>query len=160
MLDLCTKIMAMTLVWLLDTPPPLFVCVITCCLLPVTHFSSCSNSLHGISEGNSVFLSFLSFSCCCGVKSETCESFSLHYHLDQTLTIPMLLFPQALSQKSALNNNLSYYSFTFEAAFPQGRLARTRDVFAIRKLQLPQKSNGKESPCNIAYHCTKWTLLT
>lgn len=65
MLDLSTKIMAMTLVW----PPPSLVCVITCCLLPVTHFSLCSNSLHAVSEGNSIFLSLLSLSCCCGVKA-------------------------------------------------------------------------------------------
>lgn len=67
--DSCLTSVLKLWLWPWSDPPPSLVCVITCCLLPVTHFSLCSNSLHAVSEGNSIFLSLLSLSCCCGVKA-------------------------------------------------------------------------------------------
>lgn len=59
--------------------------------------------------------------------------------------------------------NFTTLFFHFQGYFsPWGQLFRTHgltDVFAISKLKLPERSNGKMSPCNITYHRDKMEII-
>lgn len=71
-------------------------------------------------------------------------------------------FAEAESQKKSTGNQLQdvILFLYLRGCCPTGAITLNTRSFAIGKLQLPQRSNGKESPCNIAYHCARWSLLT
>lgn len=56
--------------------------------------------------------------------------------------------------------NFRHCSLTFKGILPYDQLPRTcgpTDVFALCKL--PKRSNGKDSPCYITYHCLKMEII-
>lgn len=166
-LDLSTKIMAMTLFWLLTVPSS--VCVITVCLLPATHISSCFIQLQTVAVHRLILFSFLFFSHCCGVKKGKQCKFSHYSHLwaltkhSQPWSVFVLRHRPAKANpvtKQVVGRQSVILFLYLHGCFPTGVITQNTRCFAVGKLQLPPRSNGKESPCNIAYHCTRWTLLT
>lgn len=56
--------------------------------------------------------------------------------------------------------NFRHCSLTFKGILPYDQLPRTcgpTDVFVLCKL--PKRSNGKDSPCYITYHCLKVEII-
>lgn len=166
-LDLSTKIMAMTLFWLLTVPSS--VCVITVCLLPATHISSCSIQLQTVAVQHLILFFFpILFALLWSEKGKQ-QKFSHYSHLwaltkhSQPWSVFVHRHRPAKANpvtKQVVGRQSVILFLYLHGCFPTGAITQNTRCFAVGKLQLPPRSNGKESPCNIAYHCTRWSLLT
>lgn len=77
----------------------------------------------------------------------------------RSLSAGIRLLKLTLSQKSSKLQSVILFLY-LHGCFPTGAITQNTWCFSIGKLQMLQSSDGMKSPCNIAYHCPRRTLLT